>query len=245
MAVGAGGTMAWERCCAALPALMASTADNQRRNTAALSARGAAIDLGDAGDTLGDRIVAELTSVASAPTKRLSMAKAAASLCDGRGTDRAMLSMLEAVRLPSHAHVRLTLAEAHHKDLFLEWQRAPGIRRYARSPEIPTADEHERWYAETMCNPNRILMLIQVGGTHAGMLRFDLDPTNGCIEVSILVAPDLQGRGIASAALALARKLAPGATFNAWIDPRNSASLKIFQRAGYKQVSKATFRSQP
>jgi RimJ/RimL family protein N-acetyltransferase len=245
LAVGAGGTMSWERCCMALPALILSTAGNQRENAAALARRGAAIDLGDADGGMSERVAAATHLLLSRPAQRASMASAAASLCDGRGTDRVALAMVKPVRLPSGEYVDLSLAELEHEDLILDWQSVPGVRCYARVPEIPTKEEHSLWYEAAMADPERIVMLIRVDGIEVGVLRFDFRPNDGSIEISIFVTPDSQRRGIAGAALRLARALAPGATLDAWIDPRNTASLMLFQRSGYVRISSTLHRSLP
>jgi UDP-2,4-diacetamido-2,4,6-trideoxy-beta-L-altropyranose hydrolase len=46
LALGAGGTMAWERCCLGLPSILMSVADNQIEVCRSLSRKGAAIYLG-------------------------------------------------------------------------------------------------------------------------------------------------------------------------------------------------------
>ena len=43
IAVGAGGSSAWERCCLGLPSLTVIVADNQRENTTALAREGATV----------------------------------------------------------------------------------------------------------------------------------------------------------------------------------------------------------
>lgn len=47
LAIGAAGTMVWERCCLGLPSLAMILADNQRAGAAAMSVRGAAVVLAE------------------------------------------------------------------------------------------------------------------------------------------------------------------------------------------------------
>lgn len=54
-AVGAGGATTWERMCLGVPALVTTTADNQREAIHALAAAGALVMVGDATDTTADR----------------------------------------------------------------------------------------------------------------------------------------------------------------------------------------------
>ena len=54
-----------------------------------------------------------------------------------------------------------------------------------------------------------------------------------------------QQKGIASAALRLARSLKPGAILEAEILPANGASIELFRRAGYMPESPSRYRSEP
>lgn len=94
LAVGAGGSSTWERCCLGLPAITVVLAENQRANAAALEAAGATVAL-DAGDPLFDSRLAWVFKALCADAKRLTeLSFAAASLCDGMGAERAAAKML-------------------------------------------------------------------------------------------------------------------------------------------------------
>lgn len=85
LAIGAAGTMAWERCCLGLPALTLVLADNQRAGAHALAAAGASLPL--------DRPVtpaslARTMARALDPETLRSMQDAAARVTDGGGVER-------------------------------------------------------------------------------------------------------------------------------------------------------------
>jgi spore coat polysaccharide biosynthesis predicted glycosyltransferase SpsG len=88
LAIGAGGTTSWERCCLGVPSLLAVMAENQRDNVAALAGRGAARHAQDA-----DAVAAALRGFAADPAALAAMAEAAAALCDGGGTARAVAAL--------------------------------------------------------------------------------------------------------------------------------------------------------
>ena len=79
----------------------------------------------------------------------------------------------------------------------------------------------------------------------AGMIRLDARDGKGRYEVSIAVDSVHHGRGVATAALGLIRRLMPGAMFDAEILPSNAASLRLFGGAGYVPVGDGVFRSAP
>ena len=88
IAIGAGGSSVWERCCLGLPTLTLVLADNQRSAVSSLVARGAAAALeadNPAFDKSLVRGIGELLSDAGG-LKRMSLA--ASAICDGAGAAR-------------------------------------------------------------------------------------------------------------------------------------------------------------
>jgi UDP-2,4-diacetamido-2,4,6-trideoxy-beta-L-altropyranose hydrolase len=243
--IGAGGTTSWERCCLGLPAVILTLAGNQRPNANGLAARGAAIDLGDIGDCPAGAIRDAVGHLLRAPGARRAMSEAASVICDGRGSQRTMVAMLGAQPLRDGRVVRLELAGQEDSDEILALQQVPGMRRFARTPSAPTALEHSEWFAATLGRPDRILCMVRLAGAPAGVLRLDHREGGPSWEVSILVAPAFQGIGVGSAALALARALAPGVPLDAAIHPSNVASRAIFARAGYAPIGGDWHRSLP
>ncbi len=225
LAVGAAGVSSWERCALALPAVAIPVVDNQRACAAALAAAGAAVVTDAAG--LRDALARVLGDGAL----RRQMAARAGDLCDGRGLQRLALALLPPIRRDDSA-VTLRLAAAVDADIMLAWQSTPGVRRYARTPAIPTRAEHMGWLGRVLGDPGRWLMVIELDRRPAGILRLDAVAERE-FEVSILVDPACQGQGVAGRALALAAMLCPGATLLAEVDPANEASRGLFARAGY------------
>lgn len=97
LAIGAGGSTAWERCVLALPALTLILADNQVAPARALEATGAApclaVDAPDFEAAFVDAIRKLLTDVDA----RTALSSASAAVCDGLGADRAAEAFLAAI----------------------------------------------------------------------------------------------------------------------------------------------------
>lgn len=241
IAIGAGGVSALERCCLGLPTVTIVIADNQRGATAGISHAGAALVLSEGLPSAG--AVADAIRRLADDETRSAMAAAAARLCDGRGIARLLVTLAGSVETEG-AEVSLDLAEEEDRSRLLAWQREPGSRRYARNPAVPSDQEHDRWFSKVLSDPDRILCIVRVNGVPCGMLRLDrLQNDKPAFEVSILIATTFHGRGLGRAALALARRLAPGARLDAEIHPENIASKKIFAAAGYARVADNLFRS--
>lgn len=88
LAIGAGGTSSWERCCLGLPTLIVNIADNQDMITAQLVAEGAAINLGQWQDLDQERVSGVLKDVCKQPELLMRLSGRAAAICDGLGVRR-------------------------------------------------------------------------------------------------------------------------------------------------------------
>jgi UDP-2,4-diacetamido-2,4,6-trideoxy-beta-L-altropyranose hydrolase len=88
LAIGAGGTMSWERCCLGLPALLIEIADNQRVIAQNLDSAGAVRYLGEQGNLTENAIFGAFQEICGASEKLGAMSEKAAAICDGAGTDR-------------------------------------------------------------------------------------------------------------------------------------------------------------
>ncbi len=112
------------------------------------------------------------------------------------------------------------------------WQSNPDIRRHFYNPQIPCWDDHLTWLEGKLADPDALLWLIMDGKHPGGTLRLDR-ASPGVFDVSILVDPTRQGRGLGLAALALARAEKPAALLRAEVLDGNDASHALFRRAGY------------
>ena len=63
LSIGAGGTMIWERCYLGLPSLIVSTANNQKKQSAAVHSYGAAIYLGIHKKNTKQKIIKQLKRI--------------------------------------------------------------------------------------------------------------------------------------------------------------------------------------
>ena len=93
LAIGAGGTTSWERCCLGLPALLIEIADNQKKIATELHSAGAVINLGWFESLAPQKIAEALQTLQKNPEKLRRMAEAGFEICDGLGADRICRSL--------------------------------------------------------------------------------------------------------------------------------------------------------
>jgi spore coat polysaccharide biosynthesis predicted glycosyltransferase SpsG/RimJ/RimL family protein N-acetyltransferase len=243
LAIGAGGVSAWERCCLGLPSILVTLAQNQRGVIETIVDAGAGIDAGADGPGLEQRVTRILRQLLGGEHSMQTMSEAGVALIDGRGGDRLLLACVGSIPNRDHKPVELRLAELKDEAWLLALQSEPQTRRYANDPSVPSSESHGRWFKQTLLNPERTLMIIELERKPVGMLRMD----HGILadRVSIAVAPDYHGRGIGAASLGLAMRMSPGRCLEAEILPENHASLAMFARSGFLKVGEMLFRREP
>jgi RimJ/RimL family protein N-acetyltransferase len=110
-----------------------------------------------------------------------------------------------------------------------EWLQHPETRQYSRR-QRPLTD------AELAARLNADNWIIEQDGMPAGVIRFD--DLHGEREVSIYLSPAMKRQGIATAAL----RLLTGKLV-AEVRPENTASVRLFERAGFRRCGDGFYRN--
>jgi RimJ/RimL family protein N-acetyltransferase len=138
------------------------------------------------------------------------------------------------------AVVALRPAAAEDEAMLLEWANDPGTRAASRSHEpIPPAD-HRRWLGRLLAIPDDARIWIgESDGLPIGVVRFERRGPDR-VEVSITVAPDARGRGLArpllEAGIVGARAVFGGVQILADVLPGNDTSMRLFRAAGFQPM---------
>jgi spore coat polysaccharide biosynthesis predicted glycosyltransferase SpsG len=93
-AIGAGGSTTWEMCCLGVAPILMTVADNQVGVATSLARLGAACYLGDFRDLTVHDVCASLAEVVSDKSRLRRIARNAAELVDGLGTQRVADEMM-------------------------------------------------------------------------------------------------------------------------------------------------------
>lgn len=135
------------------------------------------------------------------------------------------------------AEIKVRAAQQSDSKVIFEWRNDELTRQMFRASEIVKWDEHCNWFAATLQNSNRcLLMCYSDQAKNIAVVRFDVE--DDFAEVSINLSPSERGKGFAPKCLLLAvdvfekeysfvRKLI------AEIKTSNVASKKSFEKVGF------------
>ena len=143
---------------------------------------------------------------------------------------------------PPNISIRVVNPSDSH--LLLTWRNHPEVRRWSRDLSEIEVNTHETWFNSWISNRqiNGFFYVIEYLGTPVGAIRFDLK-SKASFEVSILIEPGFQGRGIAKDATAAAiREI--GSKFSnftilASVHEKNTPSVKLFTNLGFQECGKS------
>jgi RimJ/RimL family protein N-acetyltransferase len=105
----------------------------------------------------------------------------------------------------------------------------------SRSEETIDKQDHLRWFAKAVDDPNRLLFIAIENGRKIGMIRFDHTPD--AWTVSINLAPAFRRQGYGSRALKKAIDAAGPIRLVAEIKTTNVASRRTFEKCGFRRES--------
>lgn len=118
----------------------------------------------------------------------------------------------------------------------LEWRNDAQTRAMAISQARVPLEDHRRWLRARLADADTLLTIVEQDGTPVGTVRLDRRAP-GEAEISITIAPDARGRGLARPAIELgvehARAAWSVARVTARVRRENAASLRAFAAAGF------------
>lgn len=140
---------------------------------------------------------------------------------------------------PAPPRLELRPARVEDSGALLAWRNDPDTRAASRTTEPTSLDEHERWLVDVLANDARYLLVAELGGTPVGQVRFD-PLADESWEISVGLATEHRGSGLGAALIeagtAWLWENSGAVRVAAEIRERNDASLRAFERAGYRHA---------
>jgi len=133
-------------------------------------------------------------------------------------------------------HITLRRAtEADCENLY-HWRNDEETRRYAFNSEPIDFTTHQRWFIQSLNNPQRILLIGEEQQQPVGVLRYDLQKEQAI--VSMYLVPQQRGRGYGAELLKrgndwLRENCLEIKQVTAEVLEKNQISAHIFKKAGF------------
>jgi len=186
LAIGAGGTATWERCCLGLPSLVSTLAINQETTIEAMADECHLLYFGKSVNTTTTMLSKYIDVAISNPYLLRSISKKNLSLVDGRGYERVIKHLT-----PASIELRLALKSDCKK--IYDWRNAEETRKVSFISSTIKWEEHLKWFEATLNNPNKVLLIGEIEGEPIGVIRYDID--NESAGISVYLMPGKYGHG--------------------------------------------------
>lgn len=229
LAIGAGGSAIWERCCLGLPALTLCVAENQRKQIADAASEGM-LYAPEVKDDLILVIRRHVSALMENDCLLHFISRNTMQTVDGRGVLRVIWNF-------GCSGIEMRTASQDDSVKLFEWRNHPDIRAVSRNAEMINWEDHQRWFASVLAAPDRLLLIGQRDGLPIGVVRFDMRGDEA--EVSIYLVPDInqsgQGRDLLQSAERWLTDNQPGVRkIRAHVLEGNERSQRLFLGAGYQ-----------
>ena len=235
LAIGAGGSASWERCCLGVPTVTIAFADNQRAVAKALSEAGASLFLGNQEKATQQNIMNVLGTIFANPEMLSKMSSQARSLVDGEGCIRVTELIMEA----ENTKLRVRFVGEGDEMLLLEWANDPDTRQNAFSQEIISTATHNNWFRKRLRDRERCRFYIveSSAGIAIGQVRFERE--DNFWEVHYSVAPLHRAQGFGRPLLGAALEkfgddITSDTVILGQVKNDNFPSMRIFKSLGFK-----------
>ncbi|MEC4747772.1 UDP-2,4-diacetamido-2,4,6-trideoxy-beta-L-altropyranose hydrolase [Methylomicrobium sp. Wu6] len=185
LAIGAGGSATWERCCLGLPALSICVADNQQQQIADAAQKGLLYAPAFDKDLAGV-IKTHASALIENPYLRRLISDKAMKAVDGRGVSRIIGNL-------GCSGIAIRNAKEEDSPRLFEWRNHPSIRSVSRNADPISWENHQKWFSSVLASQDRVLLIGETDEVPVGVVRFD--KREDCAEISIYLVPDSNHSG--------------------------------------------------
>ncbi|HHD63607.1 MAG TPA: UDP-2,4-diacetamido-2,4,6-trideoxy-beta-L-altropyranose hydrolase [Desulfobulbaceae bacterium] len=234
LALCAGGSTTWERCCLGLPSLVVTIAENQVAFTRDLHENGF-LRWGGMAESVG--IESELLSLLKDAMIRVERNRQESTqgkvLVDGYGSERVSDFLL---RGPDPDSLKVRKAGEADCKLFWYWANEPAVRQSAFNSEPILWEPHHDWFRRKLADADTRLYVIDSDMGPVGQVRFEKEDDGYLISYSI--GRQYRGHSLGCRVLDIsikALKSEQPLSLIAEVKEENIASSRIFEKLGFTE----------
>lgn len=186
LAIGAGGSAIWERCCLGLPTFVMCTADNQKQQISDAASEGL-LYAPNINENLKNWMKSHLCSLIENTNLRQFISNNSLHLVDGFGIRRVLRNM-------GCSGIEIRIAKEGDSEHIFTWRNHQTVRAVSRSTELITWEDHQLWFEKALSSPDKVLLIGHSNGLPVGVVRFDRKVNEA--EVSIYLIPGTKEYGV-------------------------------------------------
>lgn len=232
LAIGAGGSATWERCCLGLPTLAFCTSDNQRKQLAD-AAREGLLYAPEIKTDLKQTIQRHTCALIENAGLRELISRNSMQAVNARGVMRVIASL-------GINGIEMRAVRPDDSEKLFQWRNHPSIRAASRNADLIDWPDHQSWLTSVLSDPEKILLIGQRSKFYVGVVRFD--KRNDEAEISIYVVPENASPGLGQSLLQSAEEWLAAhhpeiRKICAHVLGTNERSQKLFSEAGYQVES--------
>ena len=232
LAIGAGGSAMWERCCLGLPALSVCVADNQRRQIADAAEQGLIYSL--SGDNeLTSALWGHISSLLENEPLRKLISRVAMQEVDGLGVNRVAAAL-------GANDIEIRIADESDSPKLFEWRNHQTIRAVSKNSAPIAWADHQSWFAKVQADKNRVLLIGEIDNEPVGVVRFDQEGATALVSIYLLPEGGFKGQGrnlLLRAEEWLKTHRADIKSIQAEVLGANAVSQRLFMGADYRLES--------
>lgn len=229
LAIGAGGSAMWERCCLGLPGLSICVADNQRQQIADAAEQGLIYSL-SSGHDLTNALQRHVGSLLENEPLRKLISRTAMQAVDGLGVNRVAAAL-------GANNIEVRIANKSDSPKLFEWRNHQTIRAVSKSTAPIVWADHQSWFAKVLADGNRVLLIGEIDNEPVGVVRFDKAGETALVSIYLVPETGFKGQGLNLLQRAeewLKTHHADIKSIHAEVLGRNSASQRLFTGADYR-----------
>ncbi len=232
LAIGAGGTMCWERAYLGIPTIAFAVAKNQVENLNALIKDG--FVLGETTDLKPDtkRIEYWLKMIIDNKTLAEKLSQKSKEIVDGFGIQRIYENIYPTKYIFRFANL------GDSENLF-NWRNSSSIRSISKYKEVFDYESHLKWLKKKLSNKNVLFLIAEFLSKPIGVIRFEIEENEAVISIYKVPKSPRSFGLIKKSSIWLFSNYPNIKKIKAEILANNEKSYKAFSSAGFKG---STFR---
>ena len=187
LAIGAGGSATWERCCLGLPALSVCVADNQCKQIADAAEQGLIYSL-PGGDDLTSVFQRHIGAILENEPLRKLISRTAIHEVDGLGVNRVAATL-------GAKNIEIRMSDESDSPKLFEWRNHQTIRAVSKNSAPIAWGDHQSWFAKVQADKNRMLLIGEIDSESVGVVRFDQEGATALVSIYLVPEGGFKGQG--------------------------------------------------